>query len=88
MAAAAIEVYTQTRTILLPTHSKPHYTFTLRDLSNVIRGISRVTYNCLTEENMLYKLLVHECIRVFHDRLTTDQDRQRFLEILDATTQA
>lgn len=39
---AAIDIYSKTRQLLLPTPSKMHYTFNLRDLSKLFQGILMV----------------------------------------------
>jgi hypothetical protein len=41
LVAATVEVYNSIRASLLPTPSKSHYTFNLRDLSKVVQGCMR-----------------------------------------------
>lgn len=39
--SATVELYNAIRVSLLPTPSKSHYTFNLRDLSKVVQGVMR-----------------------------------------------
>lgn len=60
---------------LLPTPSKSHYTFNLRDIWRVFQGICSASPKHTTDVKDLLKLWYHENMRVFHDRLTTVEDR-------------
>ncbi|CAM9165960.1 unnamed protein product, partial [Chrysoparadoxa australica] len=78
---ATIEVYNRISAELLPTPARFHYTFNLRDISKVFQGILMVTApKCTTPETMV-KLWIHECQRVFYDRLISLED-QAWLEDL------
>jgi dynein heavy chain len=75
---ATIGLYNAITEALLPTPSKSHYTFNLRDLAKVFQG----TMQCLpahvgTAPDMI-RLWSHETLRVFHDRLIDNSDRQWF----------
>ncbi len=78
---ATIEVYNTITAELLPTPSKSHYTFNLRDLSKVIQGVLSV--KSLEHPRQLARLWYHECMRVFSDRLVDDDDRQWFQKLLE-----
>ncbi|KAL4440889.1 hypothetical protein ABPG74_009302 [Tetrahymena malaccensis] len=84
LVESVIEVYYKVKNELLPTPSKSHYTFNMRDISKVFQGMCSATTNTKTcsEVPVLIRLWYHENMRVFHDRLTTDQDRQYLKEIL------
>jgi dynein heavy chain len=72
---AVLSVYEKVKDELLPTPSKSHYTFNLRDIWRVFQGIcSGSSKHILTVKDLL-RLWYHENMRVFHDRLTTDEDR-------------
>ena len=70
-----IALYNEAGKVLLPTPKKSHYQFNLRDLSKVIAGVMQVKPAKVNEPDPIIKLWYHECARVFHDRLTDDEDR-------------
>ena len=79
----SVETYIKICNDLLPTPSKSHYTFNLRDLSKVVQGMLMVTYENLRGLNTLLLLWLHECCRVFRDRLIDDKDRNWFNDELE-----
>ena len=70
-------VYKAAVSNFLPTPSKSHYVFNLRDFSRVIRGILLIPNTHLKEDDKdkLIRLWIHEVYRVFYDRLIDDKDR-------------
>ena len=70
-----IALYNEAGKMLLPTPKKSHYQFNLRDLSKVIASVMQVRPTKVNEVEPVIKLWYHECARVFHDRLTDDEDR-------------
>lgn len=70
-----MQVYKAVTTQFLPTPSKCHYLFNLRDFARVIRGVLLVPATHMRELNKLVLLWVHETYRVFYDRLVDDADR-------------
>ena len=60
---------------LPPTPTKFHYVFNLRDLSRVMQGLMLSTPERFTTVDSIVRLWRNECMRVFHDRLITEQDR-------------
>jgi dynein heavy chain len=79
---ASVNIYQAIRTQLLPTPSKCHYTFNLRDLSKVVQGMLQMNYSKYASLNDLVRLWAHEHSRIFYDRLVNDKDRATFFEIL------
>jgi dynein heavy chain len=75
---SSVEVYLKICNDLLPTPSKSHYTFNLRDLSKVVQGILQISYENLKESTTLILLWLHESCRVFRDRLIDDKDNEWF----------
>lgn len=82
MVQATMAVYKSAVSNFLPTPSKSHYVFNLRDFARVIRGVLLVPKTHLTEGDKLTRLWVHEVYRVFYDRLIDDEDREKFFDIV------
>ncbi|XP_061640432.1 dynein axonemal heavy chain 1 isoform X2 [Phyllopteryx taeniolatus] len=79
---ATIRVYATICTQLLPTPTKSHYTFNLRDLSKVFQGILMAETSMIESKEMLLQLWYHENCRVFQDRLVCAEDREWFSSLL------
>jgi dynein heavy chain len=71
---ASIEVFATIVRDLLPTPSKSHYTFNLRDMAKVFQGMLMVDIKRMNSKEQLARLWVHETLRVFGDRLTNEED--------------
>ena len=71
---ASIQVFATIAEDLLPTPSKSHYTFNLRDLAKVFQGMLMVEKKNINSKELLARLWVHENQRVFADRLTCEED--------------
>nr|XP_054596285.1 dynein axonemal heavy chain 11 [Nothobranchius furzeri] len=65
----------------LPTAIKFHYTFNLRDISNVLQGILLPGPETMRESTDLAMLWLHESCRVYSDRLVDAQDLQLFQKL-------
>ncbi|CAL1134249.1 unnamed protein product [Cladocopium goreaui] len=78
---ATLEVYSTVLKELLPTPAKSHYTFNMRDVSKVFQGICQCSRESLPKVDDLAKCWLHECERVFKDRLTTRQDMNWFTNL-------
>eukprot|EP01022_Parablepharisma_sp_SALTPOND_P021165 TRINITY_DN4086_c0_g1_i1.p1 TRINITY_DN4086_c0_g1~~TRINITY_DN4086_c0_g1_i1.p1 ORF type:complete len:4151 (+),score=615.43 TRINITY_DN4086_c0_g1_i1:13469-25921(+) len=87
IAEAAVNMYftLQKESDLKPIPSKPHYAYNLRDVGKVFQGVLRATPLAIKKSEDLIKLWAHESMRIFHDRLTTTQDRDTFMGILKAS---
>ena len=79
---ATINVYDTISDTLLPTPTKSHYTFNLRDMSKVVQGILQVLPPALPDKDSFVRLWHHECMRVFHDRLVSADDRKWFVNMM------
>uniref|UniRef100_UPI00398E73BF dynein axonemal heavy chain 3 isoform X1 n=2 Tax=Pristiophorus japonicus TaxID=55135 RepID=UPI00398E73BF len=86
MVHATMAVYKAAMDNFLPTPSKSHYVFNLRDFSRVIKGVLLCPGTHLKEGEKLIRLWIHEVYRVFYDRLIVDEDRQTFFHIIKETT--
>ena len=67
---------------LRPTPAKSHYTFNLRDMSKVFQGVCMAKTSTLNRNDKMMKLWMHECCRVFHDRLINSEDKRWFTELI------
>lgn len=85
---STIAVYNKIAEELLPTPAKVHYTFNLRDLSKVFQGMLMVDLQRVEDKTSLVRLWVHECSRVFKDRLINNEDRTWFLSLMQKQAQA
>ncbi|OHT12593.1 Dynein heavy chain family protein [Tritrichomonas foetus] len=77
---ASVVFYRKIKAELLPTPSRSHYTFNLRDLSRVFQGILLTNMNSLSDPQTFIKLWLHENMRVFGDRLIDDKDRNQMVQ--------
>ncbi|KAJ3214893.1 Dynein heavy chain 1, axonemal [Dinochytrium kinnereticum] len=82
---ASIIIYNTIRAELLPTPAKSHYTFNLRDLSKVVQGVLSADVKTVNIETDIVRLWVHECMRVFQDRLVDNHDKSWFLGLVKDT---
>jgi dynein heavy chain len=76
---ASRDIYKTAMEKLLPTPLKSHYTFNLRDFAKVIVGICMSDAQTIHETEQVVRLWVHEILRVFGDRLISDEDRMWLL---------
>ncbi|KAJ3018931.1 Dynein heavy chain 10, axonemal [Thoreauomyces humboldtii] len=70
-----LKLYAEIVKNLMPTPSKFHYIFNLRDISRVYEGLCLATPDHFTEAKHFVRLWRNEVFRVFYDRLVTDADR-------------
>ena len=81
-----MEVYKAAVDKFLPTPSKSHYVFNLRDFARVIFGVLLVPSSHLDEGDKLIRLWIHEVYRVFYDRLIDEKDRLMFFDTMKDVT--
>ncbi|VEN56386.1 unnamed protein product, partial [Callosobruchus maculatus] len=84
--SGTIEVYKEATLNFLPTPSKSHYTFSLRDFSRVINGLLLTPPQKMDDPDKFIRLWIHETYRVFHDRLIDDADRVKLFDIVKKAT--
>ncbi|XP_008419893.1 dynein heavy chain 3, axonemal isoform X1 [Poecilia reticulata] len=88
MVQATMNLYKATIDSFLPTPSKSHYIFNLRDFSRVIRGVLLAPPTHMEDGDKLIRLWIHEVYRVFYDRLIDNADKEMFFEIVKDKTSA
>lgn len=81
-----MHVYKSVVEKFLPTPSKSHYVFNLRDFARVVFGVLLVPSTHLQEGDKLIRLWIHEVYRVFYDRLIDSSDRVMFFDMMKETT--
>nr|XP_024219193.1 dynein heavy chain 3, axonemal-like isoform X2 [Halyomorpha halys] len=82
LVLGTMEVYHEAVAKFLPTPTKSHYTFNLRDFSRVVRGLLLVPAIRMTTPEKMMRLWVHETFRVFYDRLIDLSDRELLFEVV------
>ncbi|CAI4230233.1 unnamed protein product [Auanema sp. JU1783] len=67
---------------------QPHYVYSPRELTRWVRGISEAIapLDGLTADDLL-RLWAHEALRLFQDRLVTDDERRWTDELIDSTAE-
>ena len=74
---ATIDIYNFVAQQMLPTPSKSHYVFNLRDISRVVSGCALLRKESIDTKKMFAKIWCHEVLRVFFDRLIDKSDRDQ-----------
>lgn len=82
---ASISVYNTICHELLPTPAKSHYTFNLRDLAKVVQGVLMGDSRRILDVDSLIRLWVHECKRVYEDRMVSSQDHDWFRNLMGSS---
>ncbi|CAG5104629.1 Oidioi.mRNA.OKI2018_I69.chr1.g1402.t2.cds [Oikopleura dioica] len=83
---ATLNLFTQATKTFLPTPTKSHYIFNLRDFSRVTLGCLQTPPSQLDSPEKFIRLWVHESNRVFADRLVDADDQRLFFEIIKSAT--
>jgi len=81
LVKATVDVYNRISLELLPTPAKFHYTFNLRDISKVFQGILMIRPQKCQTNDVMMRLWLHECMRVFYDRLINAEDQNWFQDL-------
>uniref|UniRef100_F1ST22 Dynein axonemal heavy chain 2 n=1 Tax=Sus scrofa TaxID=9823 RepID=F1ST22_PIG len=79
---ATLDLYNTVVQRFLPTPAKIHYLFNLRDISKVFQGMLRASKDFHDTKASITRLWIHECFRVFSDRLVDVADTEAFVGII------
>lgn len=82
LAYATINLYNSIAENFLPTPAKSHYMFNMRDINKVIQGVYIFDKFYCDSKLTIFRLWVHECLRVFQDRLINDKDREKLKKLI------
>ncbi len=82
MTSAAVSIYQKVLDNFLPSPTKSHYMFNLRDLLKCVHGILQTSPSCYNTASQMLRLFYHESLRVYHDRLVDNQDKNLFKDLL------
>ncbi|XP_075307002.1 dynein axonemal heavy chain 2 [Odontesthes bonariensis] len=83
LTQATLDLYYAVTASFLPTPAKIHYLFNLRDISKVFQGLLRAHPDFHETQNDITRLWIHECFRVFSDRLINHSDMSAFVALLE-----
>ncbi|KAH8068253.1 dynein light chain binding protein [Aureococcus anophagefferens] len=90
MPATTMALFKWMRAKMLPSPTKFHYTFTLRDLSRLFQGVLRTPKSTFSGDHVIVQLWRHEAERVFADKLVSladaRADKDLFATELDSNT--
>ncbi|KAA0198697.1 Dynein heavy chain 5 axonemal [Fasciolopsis buskii] len=71
-------IWDRTKNKMLPTPTRFHYVFNLRDLSRIWQGMTNVCPEIYRTKEAVFTLWQHEVRRVLSDRLVTKEDKLWF----------
>ena len=66
----------------VPSAIKFHYQWNLRALASVFQGLTTIMPSTYKQPAPVARLLLHECTRVYGDRMVSESDVERFTEIV------
>nr|XP_031294136.1 dynein heavy chain 14, axonemal [Camelus dromedarius] len=80
--SCSLAVYYQVCQSMLPTPTKCHYMFNLRDMFKLLLGLLQADKFVINSKEMAALFFVHEATRVFHDRLIEQTEKGLFYQFL------
>eukprot|EP01084_Bolivina_argentea_P175293 303595_1 len=79
---STIKLWLKVKAKMLPTPSKFHYVFNLFDLSRVFQGVLLPDTEVVKDSKKLIDLWIHECERVFCDKLVSLEDQNWYKQTM------
>jgi dynein heavy chain len=83
ISQATINLFNIVQDEFLPTPTKPHYQFNMRDISKVFQGLYLADKFLYEQKEQVVKLWGHEVLRVFADRLINVEDQNKFKKLVN-----
>ncbi|KAI8922930.1 hypothetical protein BC831DRAFT_55734 [Entophlyctis helioformis] len=83
LTSMTLKLYSEVAKNLMPTPSKFHYIFNLRDISRIYEGILLSTADHFEQGKQFARLWRNESMRVFYDRLVTEADRDYVSKLIN-----
>lgn len=84
IVAATLNVYYAIVTKMKPTPAKCHYAFNMRDMMRVCTGCALLRKESVENKKMFARIWFHETMRVFHDRLVDEWERDYvFIQLVE-----
>nr|XP_023488506.1 dynein heavy chain 14, axonemal isoform X2 [Equus caballus] len=80
--SCSLAIYYQVCQSMLPTPTKCHYMFNLRDVFKLLLGLLQADKAVINSKEMAALFFVHEATRVFHDRLIEQTEKGLFYQFL------
>lgn len=77
---SSVLVYNTMKKSLLPVPEKSHYIFDLNDIAKLMDGCLLLPKELSDNKKMYTRIWVHECLRVFSDRLVAPEDSNTLFE--------
>lgn len=82
VVTASVDLHEEVRASFVPTVAKFHYVFSIREMSSLFQGLFMSRPEGYLNFSMRFcRLWLHECYRVFSDRMCVSSDVQRFTEM-------
>jgi dynein heavy chain len=80
---ATLELYRKVQETFKPTPKHIHYSYNIRDVSQLFKGMAICYPKAVRRKEILIRLWYHEALRTFADRLVDVNDHVMFLKIID-----
>ncbi|CAL4130200.1 unnamed protein product, partial [Meganyctiphanes norvegica] len=77
----ALQLHSKVSATFMPTATKFHYIFNLRDLTNIFQGLLFTTGETIKTPMELLRAWVHETQRVYGDRLLDEKDLEQLFKL-------